>query len=94
MHQHQQPGGGLAVLASDNERERTVAVLREHWTAGRLTLAEFEARAEEAWRGRCAGDLWRAVRNLPVAQSPARPRRPAIPPDWAPRASWSASSDC
>lgn len=61
------------VRASDEDRERTVVILREHWRAGRLTLAEFEARCEEAWGARMVSGLWHAVRELPL---PA----PAIPP--------------
>jgi Domain of unknown function (DUF1707) len=59
--------------ASDADRERTVAILREHWQAGRLTLAEFEARCEEAWGARMVSGLWQAVRELPVPV-------PAVPP--------------
>ena len=54
------------VRVSDAERERTVALLEEHWTAGRLTLAELEARAAEAYRAKRVAELWHAVRELPV----------------------------
>jgi hypothetical protein len=54
------------VRASDEDRERTVAILREHWQVGRLSLAEFEARCEEAWGARMVSGLWHAVRELPV----------------------------
>jgi Domain of unknown function (DUF1707) len=54
------------IRASDAERERTVAILREHWRAGRLTLTELEARCEEALRARMVSDLWHAVRELPL----------------------------
>jgi Domain of unknown function (DUF1707) len=60
------------IRASDEDRERTVAILREHWRAGRLTLEEFEARCEEAWGARMVSGLWHAVRELPL---PA----PAVP---------------
>ncbi len=52
--------------ASDADRERTIALLTEHWLAGRLTLDELEARSEEVWRAQVATDLWHAVRQLPV----------------------------
>lgn len=55
--------------ASDADRERTIALLTEHWLAGRLTLDELEARSEEVWRGRLVAHLWYAVRQLPVART-------------------------
>lgn len=55
-----------AILASDLERENTVAVLRRHWLAGRLTADEFEQRVAEAVRARFVADLWHALRFLPV----------------------------
>lgn len=58
-----------ATRASDADRERTIALLTEHWLAGRLTLAELEARSEEVWRGRLVADLWHAMRQLPVART-------------------------
>ena len=72
------PTGPVPVRVSDVERDRTVELLREHWMAGRLTLAEFEVRAAEAWRALYVADLWAAVRELPVpvpVPPPARPPR-------------------
>lgn len=65
--------------ASDADRDRTVALLREHWQAGRLTLAELEARSEQAWGARLVAELWDAVRELPVPipSVPAPAIRPA-----------------
>jgi len=57
--------------ASDADRERTVAILRAHWAAGRLSVEEFEERCSEAWQAQFVGDLWHAMRELPV---PARVR--------------------
>ena len=54
------------VRASDADRERTVALLREHCLAGRLSLSELEARCEEAWKAQFVDGLWHAVRELPV----------------------------
>jgi hypothetical protein len=65
-----------ALLVSDHEREYTVGLLRRHWLAGRLTSEEFEQRVGEALRARFAGDLWRALRFLPV-DAPPRPARGA-----------------
>ncbi len=74
------PGVPPGVRASDADRDRTVELLREHWMAGRLTLAEFEARAAEAWRALYVAELWAAVRELPIpvpvpVPPPARPAR-------------------
>jgi Domain of unknown function (DUF1707) len=66
-----------ALLVSDREREYTVGLLRRHWLDGRLTEEEFEERVGEAWRARFAGDLWQALRFLPVESPPAAPAQPA-----------------
>ena len=52
--------------ASDLEREHTAGLLREYLLAGRLTIAEFEERLEEAWCARFVDDLWEALRELPA----------------------------
>jgi hypothetical protein len=51
--------------ASDDERERTVASLREHFVRGRLTLEELTARCELALKARSRGDLRRALADMP-----------------------------
>lgn len=63
--------------ASDADRERTIALLTEHWLAGRLTVEELEARSEEVWGGRMVTDLWHAVRQLPVARPAVAATAPA-----------------
>jgi hypothetical protein len=63
-----------ALLISDQEREYTVGLLREHWLTGRLTADEFEQRVTEACAARFSADLWHALRWLPVEQAPARSR--------------------
>jgi Domain of unknown function (DUF1707) len=60
------------LLVSDREREYTVGLLRGHWLSGRLTAEEFEARVDEAWHARYSQDLWRALRFLPVEETPFR----------------------
>ena len=69
-----------SIRASDEDRERTVWILREHWRAGRLTLAEFEARCEEAWGARMVSGLWHAVRELPLAAPVTPPARAEASP--------------
>jgi hypothetical protein len=66
--------GDLDVRASDAERERVAASLREHCAAGRLTLEELSTRLDEAYRARTSGELETALRELP-AQPETRPRR-------------------
>jgi Domain of unknown function (DUF1707) len=62
------------LLVSDQDREYTVGLLREHWVTGRLTADEFEERVGEACAARSSTDLWRALRWLPV-ELPPPPRR-------------------
>lgn len=73
-----------ASRASDADRERTIALLTEHWLAGRLTLDELEARSEEVWQAQVATDLWHALRQLPVARpGPAVAVTPSHPSEVA-----------
>jgi hypothetical protein len=45
----------LDLRASDAERERVAASLREHCAAGRLRLEELSERLDEAYRSRTGG---------------------------------------
>jgi hypothetical protein len=64
------------VRASDADRERTVALLREHAVDGRLTLEEFTERMERAYLARTDDELEELARDLPVAVvSRRRPTR-------------------
>jgi hypothetical protein len=51
--------------ASDDERERAVASLREHFVRGRLTIEELSARCELALRARTQRDVRRSLAELP-----------------------------
>jgi Domain of unknown function (DUF1707) len=53
------------ILASDNERESVVDVLRDAYTEGRLTLEEFEQRTEAAYAARTWADLRELTEDLP-----------------------------
>jgi len=64
--------------ASDAERERVVAFLREHALAGRLNDEELEERIGLAYASVTVGDLERLIADLPHAHRPA-PRRSAPP---------------
>jgi class 3 adenylate cyclase len=62
-----------AVRASDADRERVVAELREHTAAGRLTLEEFSARIERVYVARILEELDDIGRDLPSLAGPAAP---------------------
>jgi hypothetical protein len=72
----------LDIRASDAERERTVTVLKEHLTDGRLTWEEFSERMEEAYAARTRGALQVVLRELPVPAAPAAASRRPAPPRW------------
>lgn len=61
--------------ASDADRQRAVNELTRHTVAGRLTLDEFDARAEAVARGRTYGDLAVVVADLPTAAVGPAPAR-------------------
>jgi hypothetical protein len=79
------------IRASDSDREKVVAILRDAYAAGRLTLAEFDERTSAAFAGRTWGDLRKLASDLPgdlrfgpelpAAQAPAPGTRaaPAAP---------------
>jgi hypothetical protein len=68
--------------ASDADRERVAERLRTAAGDGRLTPAELEERLEGAFSARTEAELEPLVADLPV--TPARERRPARRPDFAP----------
>lgn len=78
------PGAGIpAVRASDAERHETARVLQEAFAEGRLTLAEFDERTEQAYQARFLPQL----AELTVDLSPARQQfdtRPAPRPEDTP----------
>jgi hypothetical protein len=59
-------------LASDSERERVAASLREHFLRGRLTFDEFSARVALALRARTHSELRRALVELPSPYAATR----------------------
>jgi hypothetical protein len=71
----QDPG----VRASDEERESTVTLLREHGAAGRLDVDELEQRVGAAYAARTRGELVALLDDLPragpVAAAPRANRR-------------------
>jgi hypothetical protein len=71
--------------ASDAERERVVAFLREHALLGRLTDDELEDRIGLAYAAVTVGDLETLIGDLPRASRPTS--RPAVSRPCAPRPS-------
>jgi DUF1707 SHOCT-like domain len=69
--------------ASDADRERTAALLREHHAVGRLTAEEFETRIEGVFAARTHGDLDELLADLPAIdlyQLPSASIRPVSRP--------------
>jgi len=63
------------LLASDADRARVAAQLREHYESGRLTLEEFQERLDEAHNARTEAQLENVLRQLPSPKLPSvRPR--------------------
>jgi Domain of unknown function (DUF1707) len=51
--------------ASDEDRDRTATLLREHLAVGRLTPEEFSERLDKAFAAKTVGDLDALLRDLP-----------------------------
>jgi hypothetical protein len=66
------PHAGLAVRASDAEREQTVALLQDNFADGRLTQAELEERAGAAYAAQTRAQLRDLTADLPAAQQQPR----------------------
>jgi hypothetical protein len=85
-----------SIRASDQDRDVVVAILRDAYTAGRLTLEEFDERMTAAYASRTWGELRKLTEDLPAqpvlgSDVPGRPlpvptlpthpqRRDALPP--------------
>ncbi len=84
------------IRASDADRDRVTAQLRDHFAAGRITPSELDERLSAALSAKTFGDLRHIMADLPgpapvplqAAQRPQRatpawavhPRRPPFPP--------------
>jgi hypothetical protein len=53
------------IRASDADRDRAVALLREHHAAGRLTPDEFSERLDSAFAAKTVGEIDSLLRDLP-----------------------------
>jgi hypothetical protein len=52
--------------ASDADRDRAAALLREHHAEGRLTKEEFEERLDMAFAAKTLGDIDEFMADLPA----------------------------
>jgi len=74
--------GDPRVRASDADREKTAALLREHHAVGRLTVEEFSERLDQVYQARTLGELDALLADLPAIdlyQLPSASIRPARP---------------
>jgi hypothetical protein len=58
--------GDPKIRASDSDRDRTAALLREHHAVGRLTLEEFNERLDKAYAAKTVGELGELMADLPA----------------------------
>lgn len=73
---------GRGIRASHGDREAVVAVLRDAYVAGRLTLDEFDERTTTAYAGKTWGELRVLTADLPgTPEIGAEPPGPAALPD-------------
>jgi hypothetical protein len=69
--------------ASDADRDRTVAALRHHAAAGRLTLDELDTRSERAYGAQTLDELAQLQTDLPaVATRPVQHHHATLAPRW------------
>jgi hypothetical protein len=78
------------IRASDQDRDVVVATLRDAYTAGRLTLEEFDERMSAAYASRTWGELRKLTEDLPAqpvlgSDVPGRPLPPPALPRHPPR---------
>jgi hypothetical protein len=57
---------GFDVRASDEDRDRTARILREHFAAGRLTSDELDERVQAAYGAATDGQLRALIADLPA----------------------------
>ncbi|SDH90569.1 DUF1707 SHOCT-like domain-containing protein [Nonomuraea jiangxiensis] len=82
--------------ASDADRDRVAAILREHTAQGRITMDEFNERLESLYSSKTYGELAKLTADLPDVDLRNRPAKvsPAALPDSrmhpGMRAAWGA----
>ena len=84
----QRPVMDDSIRASDADRDRVTAQLRDHFAAGRITPGELDERLSVALNAKTFGDLRRIMADLP-GPVPAPLATPPLPlratPAWAVR---------
>ena len=82
------------IRASDSDRENVVEILRDAYSTGRLTMAEFDERTTSAFAAKTWGELRKLTADLPqqakLELSQPEPDRSAVPaprplPAWSRR---------
>jgi Domain of unknown function (DUF1707) len=68
--------GDAKIRASDADRDRTAAALREHLAAGRLTIEEFDERLDRAYAAKTLGELDEVMADLPTTDLGQLPSAP------------------
>ena len=58
--------GDPRIRASDADRDRAAALLREHHAAGRLTAEEFHDRMDQALQAKTLGEIDELLADLPA----------------------------
>ncbi len=58
--------GDPRIRASDADRDRAAALLREHHAAGRLTAEEFDDRMDKALQAKTLGEIDELLADLPA----------------------------
>jgi len=74
------------IRASDADRDRVAAALREHLAAGRLTLEEFDQRLDQAYAAKTLGDLDEVMADLPRTELGPLPDASVDRPGASPQA--------
>jgi Domain of unknown function (DUF1707) len=74
--------GDRAIRASDEDRERTAAILGRHYAVGRLTLEEFQERLDRAYAARTLGELDDLMTDLPETDPGQLAARPGPKPPF------------
>lgn len=71
------------IRASDSDRENVVEILRDAYSTGRLTMAEFDERTTSAFAAKTWGELRKLTADLPqqakLELSQPEPDRSAVP---------------
>lgn len=81
---------GAAVVTLEGERERTIALLTEHFAQDNLTMDDFEKRVESAYKASSIPALREITKDF-VRQAPPPGQVPAVSSDAARQAILSAS---